>query len=313
MLQKRPSGTTENPYSAKVSSVELEPPNFFFQTTLGSKRAAVTNDAPVKKPPPGYMCKRCHSESHFLRECPYKDSGLAERPQYICHICHEPGHKIQNCPNKSESGSLNKSVPSACWFCLSNPELKRHLIVDIWEEFYLTLAKGGLNSQHLILIPVEHLPANSLISHVTRLELDSHLNNINKVFAQKSEVLVIFCLKQNPLHHLHYQVISIPAESVSKFEDFLLSFSQRKNHILEPFTKDMQEPETFFELTLLSGDGRKSWHHQIESKAYFPANFGRELMAEFLGLTDRLDWRLSPLSESEEILIVNEWKKALKK
>jgi hypothetical protein len=45
---------------------------------------------------------------------------------------------------------------AGCWFCLSNPEVEKHLILSIGEESYVALAKGGLNSQHCLIIPIAH-------------------------------------------------------------------------------------------------------------------------------------------------------------
>lgn len=46
--------------------------------------------------------------------------------------------------------------PGPCWFCLSSPEVEKHLIVSVGEHSYLSLAKGGLSSYHLMVLPINH-------------------------------------------------------------------------------------------------------------------------------------------------------------
>ena len=108
-LAKRPDDCTSNPFSPIASSdskgesssmTESSAPNYFFQVSgdLGSKRRYDhdISAAQLKRPPSGYVCKKCHGSDHFFRDCIYKDSNLNSNSKtYVCHICHEPGHLIR--------------------------------------------------------------------------------------------------------------------------------------------------------------------------------------------------------------------------
>ena len=43
-----------------------------------------------------------------------------------------------------------------CWFCLSSPEVEKHLVVSVGTQVYVALAKGGLNKQHVLILPIGH-------------------------------------------------------------------------------------------------------------------------------------------------------------
>ena len=47
-------------------------------------------------------------------------------------------------------GGGHSSVPVACWFCLSNPQIEDHLIVSVGELTYVALAKGATKLLHLM-------------------------------------------------------------------------------------------------------------------------------------------------------------------
>jgi hypothetical protein len=43
-----------------------------------------------------------------------------------------------------------------CWFCFSNPEIEKELIVEVRDHFYVAIPKGGIVEEHFLLIPKEH-------------------------------------------------------------------------------------------------------------------------------------------------------------
>ena len=49
-------------------------------------------------------------------------------------------------------------VPSRrdCWFCLASANCEKHLLVDIGEDFYVALPKGGLIKEHALIVPIAH-------------------------------------------------------------------------------------------------------------------------------------------------------------
>lgn len=57
-------------------------------------------------------------------------------------------------PGKRSSEPPKPKGP--CWFCLGSPEVEKHLVVSVGTSVYLALAKGGLNEQHVLILPIGH-------------------------------------------------------------------------------------------------------------------------------------------------------------
>jgi Protein similar to CwfJ C-terminus 1 len=113
-------------------------------------------------------------------------------------------------------GRTNTPIPaSECWFCLSNPKLayvhcpfhslglpslrrRKHLLVSLGEECYITLTKGGLpdttssdprmrelfpipGGGHVLIVPISHhptflsLPADEAATTLAEVEKCVHL------------------------------------------------------------------------------------------------------------------------------------------
>ncbi len=145
------------------------PDNFRFQRD-GNKRQR------GDKPPPGYSCRICGSEEHYIRECPQKQAQSDVPPEgYICKACGSSEHYIRLCPQRSQSTTrqtVAAVAPQNCWFCLSNPNSAKHLIASIGEESYLALPKGQFPASstalipgggHVLLLPLAHVPTLSLL------------------------------------------------------------------------------------------------------------------------------------------------------
>lgn len=321
-LAKRPEDCTSNPFlpiSSKSGPRNDGPsstaPNYFFQVSeVGSKRKFESeNPSQWKKPPAGYICKKCHSSDHFYRDCIYKDSNLDSKSTYVCHICHEPGHHIRNCPKRDEQHdkhSKAKTVaPETCWFCLSNPAARKYLIADIGDEVYLALAKGPLTPEHLILVPIEHFSS-------TLNDFDGSLRNELKQFMKKVNELhegkraIFFRISNNPSHHWHMQAISIDSVRISDFLEFLEDFSIKLGYNFKQAQNEVQE--TFFEFSYISDSGEIiKLVHQYDPSAFFPAQYGRQVLASFLEIEGGADWKNEIYTEDDEKRFVADLKKKL--
>lgn len=45
-----------------------------------------------------------------------------------------------------------------CWFCLSSPDVKVHLLMAISDHSYVALARGGVVDMHVLIIPIDCVP-----------------------------------------------------------------------------------------------------------------------------------------------------------
>lgn len=289
-LRKRPSNTVASPYrpaadaNTDTNADADAAPNFFFPAGEAAKR-------PTDAVPAGDPC--------------------AKRPRtpYVCRICHEPGHRIHDCPQRTAGARIDTSAPGACWFCLSNPAVRKHLILGIGEELYIALAKGGLIPEHLLLIPIEHHPAQAGLGAAMAAELAAALHKLRAVAGRD---WVWFCHRQSPAHHLHVQAVGIPADTAASFPAFAASFAASRQAALEACPAEGLLREDAAEFLLAQPSAGLAWRRSLADGAYFPASFGRELLAHFLGVANRTDWRQSPLTEAEERTLASDLQRTVR-
>jgi hypothetical protein len=119
------------------------------------------------------------------------------------------------------------SIAKQCWFCLSNPELEKHLLVDIGETCYLAVAKGSVVEWggHLLIIPMSHYanrraitnprqPEEAATAQETLQEVETLKTKIRAAYAERDEGAVMFEVysgsqsheARNDLQHMHINV-----------------------------------------------------------------------------------------------------------
>jgi Protein similar to CwfJ C-terminus 1 len=161
---------------------------------------------------------------HLVRDCPTKHAvgdtgGRKPREGYVCRACGSELHYIDDCPSVQErrAGGEHRSGrrappkelgPDECWFCLSNPDLAKHLIVSIATECYLTLPKGQLipthsmsnypaahvprvpGGGHVLIVPIAHFPTLNSLPDEMRRPIDQDCKKcVRRPFLSTSYIL----------------------------------------------------------------------------------------------------------------------------
>ncbi|KAF8911042.1 CwfJ C-terminus 1-domain-containing protein-like protein [Gymnopilus junonius] len=257
---------------------------------------------------------------HFVRDCPTKDAkgdtgGRKPKPGYVCRACGSENHYIEDClvanqrPPQGERrsgkrGPPKEIAPDECWFCLSNPNLAKHLIVAIGSECYVTLPKGG----HVLIVPITHYPTYSTIQpdlvQSIMEETERFKAALTAMYAKYGSVPVVFEVGRLTAKggHAHIQVVPIPSRLENKVEEAFIREGQALGVDFE------EDPEaaiasyangkgSYFKIDL--PDGRKMVH-LIKDQVPFSVQFGRQVLVGLLGIPDRLDWKACMLSEEED-------------
>lgn len=93
-----------------------------------------------------------------------------------------------------------------CWFCLSSPNLESHLIISVGENIYCALAKGPLVQDHVLVIPVEHMPNTLSLSPECEIDLGRFENSLKKYHNHQGKEVVFFEWVSKRSTHANLQV-----------------------------------------------------------------------------------------------------------
>ncbi|KAH9818714.1 CwfJ C-terminus 1-domain-containing protein-like protein [Melampsora americana] len=338
----KPIDSTPSPYSLSSGSQKRgfqeddldSGPNFRFTETDLTKRVR------TNLPPSNYVCKICEKSGHWIQDCSLKkdDSKSNLQDGYVCRICHISGHRIQQCPMKDiKNSNPNRNSlqpkeiePSTCWFCLSNPQVTKHLIASIGSETYLSLPKGPLpdpdskdgvpGGGHVLIIPIAHYPSLLALPHEfsrsIQNEIRSYQSALRTFYSKYDCELVSFEICKlmgigSRQGHGHLQVCPIPNALVSKVEEGFRSEGRLMGIEFEEEKEEEEEEEegkedghgngregiSYFRVGLPGGKGLRYW---IKAHERFNMQFGRIVLAKVLGLPERWDWKSCVTKEEDE-------------
>jgi len=210
------------------------------------------------------------------------------------------------------------SPPPPCWFCLSSPQVEKHLVVSIGEECYLALPKGGVSDTHVLIVPTEHCASFATAPVETRAELGRFLASLRAYYFEKGLQMVAFervLLRREPVGrggggappvplHTQMQCVGVPAgmaptagsafitEGKYKGVDFI---ELGEGETLEGVGVECSSGEYFYvEAPKTGADGSQGIMrllHRVSSGAKHPLQFGREVICRILEAPEKLQWK----------------------
>lgn len=275
----------------------------------------------------GKKCSYRHDEDareQYLKNVcfDFLNKGKCERGP-DCRFRHslvEEGDALSQGGQGSQNGKSCRRIPEKkCWFCLSSPDAEVHLVLSIGQSYYCALAKGPLVQDHVLLIPIEHLPNTLATSLEPEAELGKYKNSLKAYFKNQDKAVVFFEWIFQSSPHANLQVVPIPFSKASNVRR-IFDFAAKKLGFE-------------FSVTALSGDhieGRKTLRslfdgksnlfyvelpdgnilsYSVDDKEKLPVQFGREVLAGLLNMADRADWRNCKLSKEDELQMVSTFKK----
>ncbi|KAI0094333.1 CwfJ C-terminus 1-domain-containing protein-like protein [Irpex rosettiformis] len=307
------------------------------------------NDCPDRaKPKEGYVCKICNESGHFVRDCPVKNAvgdtgGKKPREGYVCRACGSENHYIQDCPTaqarpKGHRAPPKEIAPDSCWFCLSNPNLAKHLIVSIGSECYVTLPKGQIipthsasdhpkanipkvpGGGHVLIVPITHYPTYATIPEDLARpiveETNKYKSALRAFYAKHHCHPVSFEVGRLTAKggHAHIQAVPVPTSiSASTILDTFTKEGQRLGidfEVQEPDEGDGRVPagdRGYFKVDLPDG---KRMVHWLRDGVPFGVQFGRQVLVSLLGMPERFDWKECDQDEEDDKKDVKAFKEA---
>ncbi|KAK7694020.1 hypothetical protein QCA50_003596 [Cerrena zonata] len=307
------------------------------------------NDCPDRaKPKEGYVCKICNEPGHFVRDCPIKNAvgdtgGRKPREGYVCRACGSELHYIQDCPVANQSHSQTRGppkeiTPTECWFCLSNPNIAKHLIVSIGSECYVTLPKGQMipthnardypeakvpavpGGGHVLIVPISHYTTYSTIpsdlSPPIMDETNRYKAALKAFYDAHGAQPISFEVGRLSAKggHAHIQIAPIPKSFTSDaIADGFIAEARR--HGAEFEFEESGDPLTsgdrgYFRVDL--PDGRRLVHW-MKDGVPFSVQFGRQVLVHLLGMPERFDWKECIQSEEDDRADAQSFKEAFAK
>ncbi|PIK42295.1 putative CWF19-like protein 1-like [Apostichopus japonicus] len=291
--------------------------------------AKVGNDAKLKSLYAFNMVPMCsmtdddlNKQPEDVTECPYsfsekaKPADMSNQYFYSTNQQHK-GQKRQSDHGQGQRKQHRKPAqPSGpCWFCLSSPEVEKHMVVSVGTHTYVAIAKGGLVPDHVLILPIGHYQSTVELSQEIVLELEQYKSSLKKYFRSVGKNCVVF---ERNFKTSHLQLQVVPVDDVVT-EDILEEFQRLADeHDIElnqiPSLSDLKQiisvGAPYFYVELDSGE---KLLHRV--KKFFPLQFGREVLAgrALLNMPDRVDWKNCKSSKEEEKNMADEFRSRFKK
>ncbi|KAL8272676.1 hypothetical protein Esti_003380 [Eimeria stiedai] len=221
-----------------------------------------------------------------------------------------------------KGGEVINTEPHAdCWFCLANPQVEKHMIVDIGDLVYSAIPKGGLVPQHLLLVPIAHVPSLAYADEATCREASLTIARLRGAFRKAGLDLVVYeryvPMKATRAMHSQLHVIPCKRSDSLRASEFFEKRARRAGLSLQKLSASSDVDS----LRELAKDPRLGYFYveipgvctargpsidrflHVQSAGdggKIPMNFGREVMAELLGEKAKVSWQACVVSRDEE-------------
>ncbi|MFH4981643.1 hypothetical protein AB6A40_008352 [Gnathostoma spinigerum] len=200
-----------------------------------------------------------------------------------------------------------------CWFCLSNIDVEKYLIVSVASECYLAMPKGPLTNDHVMILSVGHIQSMSAAPEAVRNGIEQFKKSLTMMYEKMNKVCVFF-ERNYKTHHLQVQVVPVPRSRQKVLRSSFLNAATIKNMELSELGKDekiwdvVNEGRPYFWVEL--PDGIQLFTLKMQN---FPLQFGREVLAgaELLDCEDKIDWRSCEIEKEEQEKMVKRLRKAI--
>jgi len=207
---------------------------------------------------------------------------------------------------EGDHGSAPSKPPGSCWFCLSSPDVEKHLIVSVGNHSYMALPKGGLTDDHVLLLPIACISNQVSLPEETVEELSKFKSALRRMY-KKQGMVPVFFERNYKQQHLQIQVVPVPKDNASAVKTVFLENASS-------LELDLNEIPSHVPLSQLAVQGQAYFHVETPDKETlfgritknFPLQFGREVLADekLLDMMERVDWKACSVSRDEEVDMV---------
>ncbi|CAD6186691.1 unnamed protein product [Caenorhabditis auriculariae] len=216
---------------------------------------------------------------------------------------------------RNEDGGPREKRPAApCWFCLSNVDAEKHLVVSVGDSCYVAMPKGPLTDDHVMILSIEHI--QSLVSAPVNVrdEVEKFKNAFTLAADKMGKAMVAF-ERNYRTQHLQVQLVPIPKTSTKSLKTAFMNAAAVAGTELvtvgaeENLADLVNEGCPYFMVEL--PDGSRLFTRSMKN---FPLQFAREVLAgrPILDCEAKIDWRACSLAKNKEVELVEKVKKSFK-
>lgn len=229
--------------------------------------------------------------------------------------------------------------PPECYFCLSAPTLKTHMIASIGTDAYVTVAKGPLGTSktfpqlgfpaHMLIISMTHEPTIAAIPtegerKSTLAEMERYRDALQQMVLEKSKAAdgpelgsVTWEISRAAGVHHHWQFMPVPADLVRRGLVQAAFEVEAENERYPKFVSkaaDVASAEEgdFLKVMIWTDTIQKTIVLPIDASFRFSLQFPRRVLAKLLELEKREQWQDCAQTEAEETADTEAVKEAFK-
>uniref|UniRef100_A0AAF5DBH1 Cwf19-like C-terminal domain-containing protein n=1 Tax=Strongyloides stercoralis TaxID=6248 RepID=A0AAF5DBH1_STRER len=215
----------------------------------------------------------------------------------------EKKRKRKNEGNSHDGSEKKSNAP--CWFCLSNVDAEKHLIVSIGTHCYVAMPKGPLNDRHILIMSINHTQSLVVASQEVRDEVRKYIDAFTLLCAQSDQAVVVF-ERNYKTQHLQINLVPIPNVVVKYLKTSLLTMASVKDIDFTLLDKDtsiwneIEEGIPYFVIEF--PDGSKYFTKKMKN---FPLQFGRKVLCseKLLNNEYKIDWKNCTMDKNEETIV----------
>ena len=193
--------------------------------------------------------------------------------------------------------------------------------MSVAEQAYMALDKGPMVPQHVLVIPIEHVPCAAALSPAAYAEVEQYLGALARCFAERLAGSKLVCferflsLRGKGGNHCHINCLPVPADEAASvrqvFETKAAKAGFKFEAVLPPGAPQaaLQQAAAGAEYFCVRlPDGTRLVHRMARGERH-PMAFGRETIAAALGKPDRAAWKSCSMgSEEDETKVTNAFK-----
>lgn len=157
--------------------------------------------------------------------CPFSYEilqGISKKEENVQYFYNMNPSEDKRKHHNKEDGQRKKQKPtfdqSKCWFCLSSPQVEKHLVISVGNESYLALAKGGLVDDHLLILPIEHHQSTLTLPESALEEIGRYKEALMEYFKEQNKTSIFF-ERNFKTSHCQINVVPVPVNATKELAD----------------------------------------------------------------------------------------------